>query len=178
MLTEIREKEPADQFALGLDYSPTFKGLEAVDGCVILITDLTDSSDQTSTMCANTDAEADVIEGTATAGSATELTDSTKDFAAEGVEVGMWFLNSTKGWKAKVRAIKTTTSPFDTLVFDEVPSAVAASDVYAFAVVKARVQAGDHLHDYEVKFTTTTTLGRVFEDAIPLQVRDNVPVQS
>jgi len=172
MLTEIREKETTDKFSLGLDYSGVFRGAERISSATVHVYDA-NGTDQSASMLDNIANAADTISGTATAGGPTSITDSAKDFAALGVEVGQYVLNTTKGWRAKIRAITKTTNAFDTLVFDAPASAAAAGDAYYLFLALAKIKAGTDGSDYLISFDVTSSSGRVFNDSIPLQVRNS-----
>lgn len=164
-------KEPTEAYPFALNYQGVLLGADTVDTCTLSAIEEESGDDATGDVLDDTDAE--ILSGEATGGGVSKLIDTTKDFAALGVMAGHEFINITKNWRAVVREVRTTTNPFDTLVFNEaMPTPVEEDDLYAFYLVRAALIGGETGKTYVITWHLTTVAEYVFEDSIRMQVRD------
>lgn len=165
------QKTPDEKYPFALNYQKVFKGGEKIDTSTVIAKDEATGSDVTSSLIEVEGVT--FVQGSAEAGDTTRLIDSTKDFAALGIEPGHQLLNVTKNWRATVKEIVTTTNPFDTLLFSSVQAApVDEDDEYAFFIARITLKAaGVSGKSYLLTWTTETTEDNVFIDSVRLQVR-------
>lgn len=170
-------KEPYDEFEVAINYDDVIADGETITAATgtVQAYDVADDTESTSDVLANTGGPpplVNLVTGTATTASATTLQDSAKNFAQLGIRVGDKIYNSTKKAIAEVKTIITTTNPFDTVTFDTQSPAWAASDAYAFRLVKASVKAGADGETHRIVFSLTTSASRKFQDSILMKVTD------
>lgn len=170
---QIRKK-PGDKFFISMDYAAVLPLGDYIATCTLTATDL-DDTDVASTLLANTGGpppNADLITGTPTGGSTTSLINTAVNFAILGVQAGdkVLITGSGKATIATIKAISTTTNPYDTLEFETLPFTVTSSETYRFLFATAIVQAGTSATVYKVTWTMTSNAGRIFTDSALVNV--------
>ena len=175
MIVDTITKQPSEEFSFGVLYDPSMADGEYIDTAKVTASLEDDQdSDQTAAVLDNIGGpppDADLVEGTATAGGSNYLEDSAINFSIAGVRPGLKMLNETKNFVVVIKTIEQTAAGWTRVTFEDAPRDTEIGDQYRFLFAKARLKGGVDGQNYRVTYLVTTSESRVFEDDLIMKVR-------
>lgn len=169
-ITFETRKRPFEKFSIPVNFSSQMNESEKLvtAGSSLAATKENDGSDVSDTFLDSTTPT--IPGGTATGGSTTTIVNTGIDHAANGFKVGDFVVNTTKGYVAQIKKIKTVTNVNDTLEFAEQEVAAAVSDDYTAQKAVAVVQAGTAGDRVRVSYKIATDQGNQLQADVIVHV--------